>query len=201
MPYEYWSMSAEERAEALRRRRALHFPLHAPPHPFRDRVSYLLTASTYRHMPVIEPASRRTDFERRLLDGMRGVGARVFGWAVLPNHYHILVAIASLDCASAVIKSLHGSTSREWNLADGLTGSRRVWYHYVDRVIRNEGQLCQALNYIYIHINPVKHGHTEDLYAWPWSSLSAYVEEQGRDWLQQNWRLHPPVDFGKGWDD
>jgi len=94
---------------------------------------------------------------------------------------------------------LHGRTSRAWNLADGLTGQRQVWYRFTDRAIRGERHFYQALNYI--HYNPVKHDHTQDPYAWTWSSVHLYFETKGRDWLRATWRDYPPGNLGHGWDD
>ena len=102
---------------------------------------------------------------------LRSLYAKVFGWVVLPNHYHVLVGIESLDQVSAALKQLHGVTSREWNLADQQTGKRRVWYKFADRVIRDDAALYRALNYI--HINPLKHEYIDDPYAWPWRSRSS----------------------------
>src|SRR5947208_16983987 len=96
---------------------------------------------------------RRTDFEARLLDKLQAVEAEAFGWVVLPNHYHVLLGIRTLDDVSATLKKLHGTTAREWNLMDGMVGKRQVWYHFNDRKIRNDRHFYRALNYI--HFNPV----------------------------------------------
>jgi putative transposase len=58
-----------------------------------------------------------------------------------------------LDVASRLLQQLHGTTSREWNVADGMTGQRRVWYKFTDRWIRSERHYYQALNYT--HYNPL----------------------------------------------
>jgi putative transposase len=143
---------------------------------------------------------RRTEFEMLLLSAMKQIQADTVCWVVLPNHYHVLVGIESLDSVSAALKQLHGVTSREWNLVDGQTGKRRVWYKFADQMMRNEKHLHQAFNYV--HFNPVKHGFVTDVHEWPWSSLFLYFENQGRDWLRARWKsMPPPPDFGKGWDE
>ena len=199
MPYEYRRMTPEERQEVLRQRRERGYPLHAPPHPFRQAGKYLLSAANFEHATIMSSPDRRTDFEARLIAAVYDLGADVFGWVILPNHYHILVGIEHLDDISAALKHLHGTTSREWNLADGQTGVRRVWYKFADHLIRDNAQFYRALNYI--HINPVKHQYVEDPYEWPWSSVHNYCETYGRVWLREHWKAHPPGDFGKGWDD
>jgi len=201
MPYEYRKMTTEERELVLRQRRERGYPLHDPPHPFREAGRYLLTAANFEHAHIMAAPERRTDFEARLLEAMERIQAQTYGWVVLPSHYHILACVHSLDDVSAALKQLHGSTSREWNLADGQTGKRRVWYKFTDRLIRNDAHFYRALNYI--HYNPVKHKYTDDPYEWPWSSLFTYLEAEGygREWLREKWRSHPPCDFGTGWDD
>jgi putative transposase len=221
--YEYRKITPEEREDVLRQRRERGYPLHAPPHPFRQAGYYLITAANFEHAPIMRAPERRTEFESRLLEAMNDIRADAVGWVILPNHYHILVGVESLDQVSAALKQLHGSTSREWNLADGQTGKRRVWYKFSDRRIRsndrshdlrryrgsdrsddlsrdyNEAHFYRALNYI--HYNPVKHGYVTDPYDWPWLSLSNYLEAHGREWLREKWKTCPPGDFGKGWDD
>jgi len=96
-----------------------------------------------------------------------------------------------------VLKHLHGSTARIWNLEDGLTGKRKVWYKFHDRAIRNERHYYHAFNYI--HYNPVKHGYVESPYDWPWSSVHLYFDTHGREWLREQWRKYPignVLDYG-----
>jgi putative transposase len=148
----------------------------------------------------MQSPERRTEFETRLLKAMDEIEADVAGWAILANHYHIIAGVQSLDHISAAFKHLHGTTSYEWNRADGLSGKRKVWYKFADRVIRDDAHYFRALNYI--HYNPVRHGYVEHAFDWQWSSLGFYYEEHGQDWLREKWKVYPPEKgFGKGWDD
>ncbi len=199
MPYDYRKLTEQERQEVLDQRRARGYPLHAPPHPIREAGYYLITAANYEHAPIMIAPDRRTAFEGRLLEAVQSIRSDLVGWVILPNHYHLLVGVDALDCISMALKQLHGVTAREWNLADGLAGQRRVWYKFSDRFIRGEEHYLRALNYI--HYNPVKHGWVGDVYEWPWSSVHDYFETYGREWLREQWKAHTPGDFGRGWDD
>jgi putative transposase len=199
LPYEYRSMTPDEREAVMRERGERGYPWHAPPHPFRGPAQYLLTAANFEHNQIMASAGRRTEFETRLLQVMGAVGADLHGWVILANHYHALAGLRSLDLASAALKQLHGTTSRDWNMADGQTGRRRVWFKFSDRVIRGDAAFYQALNYV--HFNPVKHGYVMDTYEWPSSSVHGYLAGHGRDWLRGAWKACPPGDFGRGWDD
>ena len=200
MPYEYRKLTPKEREDVVLYRREHGYPLHAPPHPFREAGYYLITAANFEHAPVMDSADRRTEFEMLLPGAMRGIQAELIAWVLLPNHYHMLIDVESLAAVSAALKYLHGKTSRQWNLEDNLTEKRRVWYRFSDRLMRSEKQLHQTFNYI--HNNPIKHRYTNDVNEWLWSSFKLYEESNGRDWLQEQWKSNmPPEDFGRGWDD
>lgn len=127
-----------------------------------------------------------------MLDSLKSIQAEVIAWAVLPNHYHFLACFENFDSVPGMMKKLHNGTSFEWNRADGLTGQRRIWYHYADRLMHNENQMAQVFNYI--HYNPVKHGYVESPYDWVWSSLSLYEQDYGREWLRERWVRFFPRD-------
>lgn len=63
MPYEYRKLSLLERKEILEERKKRGYPLHSPPHPFRDEGTYLITAANYEHQHIMENPERRTNFE------------------------------------------------------------------------------------------------------------------------------------------
>jgi putative transposase len=200
MPYEYRKLTPQQREDVIAQRRAMGYPPHAPPHPFREKGYYLITATNYEHVQIMSSPGRRTEFQKRLLIALQAINVDVIGWVILTNHYHLLGGMQSLDDISAALKQLHGSTSSEWNKEDGLQGKRKVWYKFSDRMICDDAQYFRALNYT--HYNPIKHGYVEDAYDWPWSSLSLYYEDHGRAWLREKWKIYPPEpDFGKGWDD
>ena len=200
MPYEYRKLSQSDREEIVRYRSERGYPLHAPPHPFRGAGTYLISAANFEHRGIMNLPQRRTEFETRLLNSFKEITEDLVAWVVLPNHYHILAYLQSLDDISVALKYLHGITSREWNIEDNLTGKRRVWYKFADTCIRNDRHLRVAFNYI--HYNPVKHGYVSDPRDWPWSSLQMYYDDRGENWLLEQWKAYqPPSDFGKGWDD
>ena len=132
MPYEYRRLTPEQRRTVVDDRRRRGYPRHSPPHPFRDAGSYLISASNYEHVGVMHSPERRSEFLTQLMLELQASGAEVQAWVVLPNHYHVLLSIDRLERISDALRHLHGKTSREWNLADRLTGQRRVWFKYVD---------------------------------------------------------------------
>ena len=155
MPYAYRHMTPEERTAVVQDRRHRGYPWHSPPHPYREAGWYCIAATNYEHAHIISSPDRLTAFEDHLLSELASVEAEIGGWVILTNHYHALVGVQSLDQISAALKHLHGTTARAWNLEDGLTGKRKVWFKFYDRYIRNEEHYYRTLNYI--HYNTVKH--------------------------------------------
>src|SRR5215217_8123815 len=111
MPYTYRKLSPQERDEVVESRKQRGYPLHAPPHPFREKGTYLITAANFEHSDIMLASERRTEFQELLLNTFKEIGAEIIGWVILSNHYHILITIESLNLVSKAIKLLHGRTS------------------------------------------------------------------------------------------
>jgi putative transposase len=195
--YEYRHLTPEQRQLLVRYRQEHGYPWHAPPHPIREATYYLFTAANFEHSSIMATDERRISFQRRLLAEFALAGMEVSAWVILPNHYHFLAFVPDFDKAASTFQHLHGSTSRRWNLEEGLVG-RKVWYRYSDRAIRSERHFYATINYL--HYNPVKHGWASRADEWVCSSIWAYLEIKGRDWLEDIWREYPVRDYGKGWD-
>lgn len=199
MPYEYRKLTPQEQEKVVELRKQWGYPLHAPPHPYRANGTFLITAANFEHKDIMHSPERRSALQELLLHAFHEIDAVIIGWVILPNHYHILAGLESLDLISNLLRLLHGRTSHDWNLHDGLKGKRKVWYRFEDRMMRNERQLHQTLNYV--HYNPVKHGYVKDVYDWQWSSIFMYEEELGKEWLRNQWKKYlPPEDYGSDWD-
>jgi putative transposase len=204
--YEYRKLTPEQRAEVIQQRLARGYPPHSPPHPIKDQAFYLLTAACYEHQSHINSEGRQKHLLDLLFEQFTACGIELRGWVVLPNHYHVLVYLGdacSEDLSpykqvEKVLRRIHGSTSRYWNLEDDTVG-RKVWYRYSDRAIRSERHYYTTLNYI--HYNPVKHRWTKLPYAWSCSSVHWYLKQQGREWLRDGWVRYPVKDYGREWDD
>jgi len=125
MPYTYRKLSPQERDEVVESRKQRGYPLHAPPHPYRENGTYLITAANFEHMDIMFSSERRSEFQELLLNGFHEISSEIIGWVILSNHYHALVTVESLNLVSNLLKHLHGRTSHDWNLQDGLKGRER----------------------------------------------------------------------------
>jgi putative transposase len=131
-----------------------------------DRGSSMLT----RHIPVLGNA-------------MRDVRAHhpfeTIAIVVLPDHLHAIWRLPEHDTEYSMrwrmIKSLF--TRRVVAAGESIPGrtkgERRLWARrFWEHTMRDEDDLQQHVDYI--HGNPVKHGWSERIEEWPWSSFHRY---------------------------
>jgi putative transposase len=196
--YQYRNLTPEEREELVRERVARGFPAHQPPHPVRGRDVYLVTAACYGHAHHLPLSERRWALLESLFKQLSLMTIEIHAWAILTNHYHLLLGIEEFGALGDVLRRVHGRTSRAWNVEDGREG-RKVWYRYTDRAMRSERHYYTTVNYI--HYNPVKRRLAESPYDWPWSSVHWYLDHIGRGWLRDVWQQYPVLEYSKGWDD
>ena len=195
--YRYRTLTPEQKAEVLRYRRLMGYPLHSPPHLHKVDGWFLITAATYEHKRHFCTEDAQAWLLSELLKELQVADIPCRGWVVLPNHYHILVQCRPLSVISQPLRRVHARTARELNRREGLMG-RRVWYRFSDRQIRNERHYYTTLNYI--HYNPTKHGYVPKPLDWACSSVHWYLEHFGIEWLRDLWREYPVRNYGKGWD-
>ncbi|MDQ2996212.1 MAG: transposase, partial [Chloroflexota bacterium] len=119
----------------------------------------------------------------------------LLAWVILDDHYHLLLKPQLGKSLPRFIGQLHGSTSRQINLYDAISG-RKIWHNYWDTCINTEAALWTHFNYI--HQNPVKHGYATKLEDWPFASYRFYLKEKGAAWLEDCWRLYPVIDYLEG---
>ena len=91
--YVWRQLTPKQREELLAWRKERGYPWHSPPHrPNFGHLRFLLSAACYEHRHYIGHSPERMDtFARDLLEVFATQAAEVFGWCVLPNHYHALV--------------------------------------------------------------------------------------------------------------
>lgn len=198
--YAWRSMNDRQRGDTLLLRQQLKLPQHGPPH----RRSFgpgqwMLTGACFEHQPWIgKSAERMGEFECELVKCLRSCCDSVVAWAVLPNHYHVLVQTASISAALSQIGRLHGRTAFKWNGEDERRG-RQVWFRCAETLMKSEAHFWATQNYV--HHNPVKHGYVEKWSDWPFSSASDYLEEMGEAEAAKIWKHYPINEYGRGWDD
>ncbi|MFN2577611.1 MAG: transposase [Pyrinomonadaceae bacterium] len=197
--YDYRLMTNDERARINEYRRRRNLPKHSPPHWAMGFSSqYLVTAACFEHAQIVgKNPERMTECEQQLLIACDEHAAKIYGWCILPNHYHVLVGTQQIKSLCQALGRFHGRSSFAWNAEDELRG-RKVWFRCFDREIRSQRHFWATLNYI--HHNPVHHGYVEKWHDWIWSSAGELVARLGRERALELWKEYPILDYGKGWD-
>lgn len=126
----------------------------------------------------------RLDFLGRLEQALLQTGCQCLAWALLPNHFHLLIRTGSKPLGDLMRKMLSGyavSFNRR---------HQRSGYLYQNRY---KSILCQEESYLlelvrYIHLNPVRSAivkSIEELDKYTWSGHSVLVGLRRRAWQER----------------
>ena len=163
----YRDLNPEQKAEVLRHRRSMGYPLHAPPHLNKVKGWFLISSATYEHRPYFCDEEDRILLLQEILSELQRAGISCSSLVILPNHYHLLIQCERLGNLTEPLRRVHARTAYRLNRRAGIVG-RRIWYRFSDRLIRDERHYYATLNYI--HYNAVKHGYVEKPLDWACSS-------------------------------
>jgi len=114
----------------------------------------------------------RGDLIARLSTVLPESGLTCLGWALLPNHYHLVLKRGEVPLSRAMAR-IHsgyaGSFNRRYERAGFLFQNR-----FGSRIVASDADLVAVVRYVVR--NPLKHGlceSDEQLAAYPWGSASA----------------------------
>ncbi|WP_419647189.1 transposase [Victivallis vadensis] len=147
---------------------------HAPVH-WLDGYCFMVTGATYLKKPLWDTPEKLTRLTQLLLRLAARYGWRPEAWAVLNNHYHVIVNGSEKSRSlREMICRLHGISARGLNELDGAA-ERRVWYQYWDSRITFEKSYFARLNYV--HNNPAYHGVVPVAANYPWCSKNDFMQK------------------------
>ncbi|MDO8990419.1 MAG: transposase [Sideroxyarcus sp.] len=164
-------------------------------HYRRDKSAhcYFFTLVTERRQPLLTLPDNierlRAAFRREKSTHPFGMDAVV----ILPDHLHCIWQLPnddtdysgrwarikryfSVGCAGAILPNSESRSAKR----ERPIWQRRFWEHR----IRDDDDWKRHMDYI--HFNPVKHGHANDPWTWPYSSLQQCA---ARGWYPENWCL------------
>ncbi len=115
--------------------------------------------------PIFQDDADRNDFLKRLGDNLEESRTPCYAWALLPNHFHLLIRTGATSISSMMQRILTGYA---------VAYNRR--HHRQGHLFQNRFKsiLCQEEPYLmelvrYIHLNPVRAGIVEN-----WEVLNQY---------------------------
>ena len=139
---------------------------------FASGQTVFLTIVCHARQPWLGSEGARDIALMPLLDARSRHPFRHLGHVLLDDHLHLMLSPA----VGTQVPRLVGWFKRTVQARASLPGNpRRIWQRrYYDHVIRDADDFARHLDYL--HFNPVKHGLVDHAVAWPWSSLSAWIE-------------------------
>ncbi|MCG7869975.1 MAG: transposase [Candidatus Thiodiazotropha taylori] len=149
--------------------------------------SYFFTVVTHKRKPLFSDDSARL-FLRDAISNVRiNYPFEIDALCLLPDHLHTIWTLPDGDVNySKRWRAIKGNFSRGYrkqtsrkiaptisrqNRGEVTFWQRRFWEH----LIRDERDYRRHFDYI--HFNPVKHGYTESVSDWPWSTFHRYVQK------------------------
>ena len=156
---------------------------------------HFITASTYRRARLFDSARFRRHFVQTLSALRAEYNFKIIGYALMPEHFHLLIWPSGLADPSRIVQSLkersakfilanlQANRAQHWcaRMLAGVTlpstvrlhGPHRVWQRrFYDLNVWSEKKRLEKLNYM--HANPVKRRLVDSPDQWPWSSFRFY---------------------------
>jgi REP element-mobilizing transposase RayT len=136
----------------------------------RDRVFFVTTNLDARQEKLSE---KERDIVLDAVHELRDRGAfKLFGYAVMPDHAHILL-VPDLSGLSTAIRDIKRISAYRI-IGRGIRNKSSLWQpRYFDNIVRRLGSFWEKLEYI--HNNPVEAGLVARPEDWKWSSYAAYA--------------------------
>jgi len=163
-----------------------------PPHLFLDNTYYFITSRTVDKIHFFDTYEKKNILVKIINKNLDRFQYFCYAWVILDNHYHLLILVNESKILSKFLKSIHGESAILLNKLDSQS-SRKIWWNYWDRCIRNEKDFWKHFNYI--HHNPIKHRYTQKMEDYRFSSYNHYLKKYGLDWMNICFRDYPIIDF------
>ena len=142
---------------------------HAPAHRFEEGNTFFITGATYRKQRFYGDADALTRLNAILFAKARLHSCLLQSWALLSNHYHVVVQSERGENVRTMISRFHTEAAIEINRRDGVRG-RQVWYQFWDKTLTFEGSWLARLKYT--NENAVHHGLVLNAAQYPWCSAA-----------------------------
>ena len=140
-----------------------------------SKQSHFVTFTCYRRLRHLENAAMRDIVVAALERARQSYRLRVYGFAIMPEHVHLLVSEPERGLLANAIQSMKIASAKQSAARRVLNDEHSpLWQkRYYDRNICDYQEFVEKLRYI--HRNPVRRGLVEKPEDWKWSSFRHYV--------------------------
>lgn len=112
-----------------------------------------------------------------LLETKKRFPVRIFAYALLHNHYHLLLQEATANSVTKAMHWFNGVSAARYNIRHDIHG--HLWQgRFKNRLLdsQNDRELLQCM--VYIDLNPARAGLAKDIIDWPFCSARSHVERK-----------------------
>jgi putative transposase len=132
---------------------------------------YHVTSRGNERKAIFRDDGDRTRFLERLAAVVARQRLRIHAYALMRNHYHLLVETPEGNLPQALAQ-LNGAYTQEFNRRHHRSG-HLLQGRYKAILVDKDSYLFELSRYI--HLNPVRVGEVRTAWKYPWSSAAAYV--------------------------
>jgi len=171
------------------------FKPHHPPHLVSESGVYFITCRCRDRKWFLRPDKYKEILLNSINLGTKKLNIQLLAFAILPNHYHLLITLPENQNLSNFIRFVNGRSARLLNDEDSSI-FQKIWNNYFDKGIRSEKDFYTHLNYI--HQNPIKHGVVKsfaELLGYRFCSYAEWVEKKGKEVVEDSFARYPVIDF------
>lgn len=128
-----------------------------------------------------------------LAETQRRIPMRLLAFAVMPNHWHLVLQPNSGEDLSAFMRWLTGTHAQRWRTAHGTRGRGAVYQsRYKAIAVQDDRHFLQLCRYV--ERNPLRGKLANSVEDWAWSSASIHPVASERPVLSP-WPVPRPADW------
>ena len=151
---------------------------HAPIHHFDEGYgTFFITGATYEKQHIYRTPPALDALRELLFKTATTWNCALQAWALLSNHYHLVVEAEDGPLLRKMLSSFHAHAALHANERDDTPG-RKVWYQFWDKTLTIEGSWLARLRYT--NENAVHHGMVTVATDYRWCSARWFEETAGR---------------------
>lgn len=154
---------------------------HAPHHRFGDSGIYFVTAGTHLKQHFFRNPETLDLLQTTLFAIADKHKCELQAWALLSNHYHLVVSADDGKCVGAMLTRLHVETAIALNRMERVR-DRKVWFQFWDTQLTYEPSWLARLRYT--NENAVHHGLVQNAENYRWCSASWFASTARRGFAE-----------------